>query len=60
MDTYYFGVKYNGEKCVADKTAAHSSMGEKRKPSRFSVILEGLTILVSLASKLKNLFDKFK
>lgn len=31
----------------------------KKKPSRFKAILDGLTRIVSLATKLKNLFDLF-
>jgi hypothetical protein len=57
IDVYYFQGCCKYEKCVADKTAARSSMGEKTKPSRFSVVLKGLTKMVSFASKLKNLID---
>ena len=60
MDVCYFQVNCRYKKSAAEKTAAPLSMSEKTKPSRFSVLLEGLTKLVSLASKLKNLIDLFK
>jgi len=60
VDVCSVQIRGNGEKKAADKTAARSFMREKTKLSRFSVILEGLTKLVSFASKRKNLIDLFK
>ena len=60
IDVQSFQVHCKWEECVVDKTTARLSMREKKKPSGFTIFLEGLTKLVSFALKLKNLFDLFK
>jgi len=45
---------------TADKTALFILMeNNRKKPSRFIVILDGLIKLVSLAAKLKSFIDMF-
>jgi hypothetical protein len=44
---------------AADKTVESYIMARNQKPSRFKVTLDGLIKLVSLAQKLKTLWDLF-